>query len=468
MSTANKEKINLPGSSNQLSQLVRVIVHPKVTNKPFYTIDDMESLAPGLRTVGAGLTQSNVSPALTPATDDFILSHQRFGVQYTVQAAGAQTISYPFTLDLSSNFFNAGFKPYQTIAYQVISGGATLTQAQRTVELSMIDTASTPVTFSSSTIVPEFRILLGSTETSVENLNDFKGVISSPMDKLSASTTKIFTPTLTFNLPVGTVFCLYAFETFRSFRDSGYLGNKAIVFNQPIAYNESQENTSKDVRGKAGNILGTIDGFENTSFSFEEETLNYQHYLALLPGYTEAGGDKWGYDQDLVIPTTAVASEFALSGVNNINNTDSKEDFVVTILDTSTGIYTEMFVVESGNQYLPAGTCKYVREGTKRLVFSASDAGKKIRVSVRYTNTSKIKLSRTALRQKVRADVDLIFSDSVNLSSATQTNEEFYLNCEIVASIIKAEAYSDTSNRIKLDVKQVITDGSQLTKSITF
>jgi hypothetical protein len=437
MSNVNIDKISRSLTASKVLSDIVYIFSPQVKDKPFYTLDNNDSLIG--RSLGAGLSTGTV------LTKDYPIDQQKIALELNT-TAGVQTITYSTPVDLSSNFFNSGFDSYLVFPLFIVSGASALTAAQRTINIEATDNAGVPVVFSGGAL----NYIMGDAPTGTENLNDEKEVIAVPLKSLFASTTKVFTFKITFNLPATVKFVIYKSALYRTYRDSWLLGSESIIFTSPTNISDDSESNDQEVRGPNNELLGIKEGVESASGSFEETLYNKEHLLVLSGDYLTEGGYVMLAPQTFTVPVGGVLTP------NQLQNTFKAEDIVVEIADSS-GRFSEAKVVEGGNStYLPTKVVRYVREGTKKLRFSVADQGKSVRVYVNYLDSTRLTGKKKGVKTKISGNLIKIRANSTSFANATDYTTEKLNLVEMTTKLLSADVSATESVRLQMNYKQLI------------
>ncbi len=447
MPELNLAKIKREVQSQSFVGDTLIAIKLRANEQPFVNVDSSNGSAVGVRTLGAGLAEV--------ASKEYRIPQQLISLRTTVQATGSQSISYQAQIDLSSDFFNGIDEPVLVFPLYFVSGLGAATPAQRTVEVSFLDTAAK--TFSSAAAsgsnvnVPEFSYIMGEAQIGNVNLNDNTEIVVIPLTKLSESTTKIFTLTITFALPANAVFARYKVGVYKSPNKCQLLGYDDIIFSNPVNISSEETKNDKEMRGAQGEYLGSKQGVVNKSLSFETTTLNIKHARILTAQETNFGGKMLSRAELKTIPATA---PFELSFANSANTSSAKDVFVK--IEQDNGTYEEATVIEGG-QVLSKNVVRYHRD-SKKLKFSSSQSGKRAEIQCYYVDQEAIEEIQLATKPKLIGDVYKIKTDSTTPGQYNSIIVEEMENCEVMADVITSDISKEDAVKLKVDVKQIVSN----------
>lgn len=455
-------------SSKSLVKQVRITPNP--IERPQLSLDIMETAPSAVRTLGADLT------AITSTT--FQLFNQLVTVLFAVGATvAAETLTYfsvSNTLDLTAvnpGLFDSGDEPVLVIKGYGVSGLATVTRPQAAVTLTAIDTAATPVTFSSTgtpsaTLRVDARLSqLASNEnviTGNENLNNKPFQIIIPLSLLSQSVPKIFSQLqIRFNFPVSSTFVLYAVNLYRSLEDYEGVERKPVYITYPdaSAVNRKSNNTlSKDGLGLLRNIKAKA---KDSSVDVTGANVDIDSFRSLIGEQRILGGKKIEQDVNFALAPR-------ITNLGALSNVTKAQDIAIFYTDDS-GLEKSMSVVTGS--FVDRGYCGFVTlaAGGAALYFNPVDVASGFRGrAVFYTrDNSRYILNDKAISKVIRGRVDMNVSDATEIGFGVQEIND-YADCLIEVERQLGSITDDTVNLTKFTITPISSDANATLGQISY
>lgn len=447
---------------NQIKQLV---VKTIPIERKQVLVDPMEVAPFTGRTVGAGLVAASSVEAQIPS--------QVNTVKFTTQAAGAKTLSWydvSNTLDLNASnpgLFDSGDEPVLVIKGYGISGLTAVTQTNRTVTLSLLDTAGTPITFSSGSganivTIPGFSQIATNENilTGTEDLDNKSFQLVFPLSGLLASVPKIFSNlTLTFAFPTAAQFIIYNVAMYRSMED--YEGNEPAPIYVAVPDSSDVQDTINQVFTKAGN--GITRGVKTRA---TESTVTFDAPMAKddmrrAMGYQRlAGGNRF------TIPVEAAMSA-SISSLGELNKVASAKDVIITYVDEY-GTSRSMGVV-SGT-YVDRGQVGFVKtSGGAKLYFNAADiaAGLRFKAIFKVADSGYSKFNVPVIPPAIRCSLAFLNTDTTAESAGSNDMYE-YADAYITLSEKFGAIQDESDTVVTVNATPVTDDASGSIRSVSY
>ncbi len=454
-------------SAKSLVKQARITPNP--IERPYISLDNMDTAPYTARTAGADLTLATSTVAQLYNQ----LTHIVATVGATVTAETLTYFSASNTLDLTAvepGLFDSGDEPVLVIKGYGLAGLSALTRAQAAITVSATDTAGTPVTFASSgtpnaTLKVDARLSQLATNenvlTGTEDLtNDpFQAII--PLSVLAQSTTKIFSQLqIKFNFPAGSTFAIYKIAIYRSLEDYEGSERKPIYITYPDSSSVKRTSTTSKAKDGVGFLRGVKAKAKDMSFEVSGANIGIDEYRSAIGEQRITGGKKISQDY----PFALAAS---ITNLGDLGNVTKIQDLAVFYTDDS-GIEKPMPIV-SGS-FVDRSYCGFVVTATgAKLYFNAVDvaAGFKGRVVFYTKDNSRFILKEKALSTVIRGRVDFNVSDATEIGlGAQELNDMKDVFIEIEREL--GSITDDKVNLSKFTITPVATDAKATINEISY
>lgn len=443
--------ISCPAQLDFIKGLSFLEFYSYTPDKPSFVVDMMDSLASSRVITGA--TQIvNTDPL-------YGISQQSQYILVTATAA-TQVITITKPIDLNNNIFNSGDEAIIAFPIKFISGAglATSTAAQRTVDVQITDTASTPVTFgpAGTVVVPEMRYVMGqpvSVFSAVQDITGLDELIKVPIQKVSQSTTKIVASIqVTLNLPVGSVFAIYKSSIYRTDEDLCSAGvspvlelipdNVKVTFTPNIATETGQMKNVLGQTAQANSLKISI-----TTLGFDPE--KYRKFIG-APKFSDAGQMAQN-TITLTVPNTGYLTSAQISGLENVN--DETDIMISKIVNKQ-----RVDMGSTQGQVALKDRFKFVKGSQNAIFFNAADFGKEVEIRLVIRDSAYQKMSVPNITVIKQGTLKGFFSSSPDWSKSTNKMYGVFRDMNVTANIMFGDFGSGKQTKINLECEQIVTD----------
>lgn len=421
------------------------------SDSPAFVVDTMDALPTSRAVVGA-------TPVVN--TDPLYgISQQSQYVIFTATAV-TQTITITKLIDLNQNIFNSGDDAVISFPIKFISGSGltTTTTAQRTVDIQITDTASTPATFGSAgtIVVPEMRYVMGqpiSVYAAVQDMTGLEELIKVPIQKVSQSSTKIVASIqVTLNLPIGSVFAMYKSAIYRSEEDLCSTGIKPILELIPDKVEVKYTPNIATETGQMKNIISQTAQANSLKISVTTLGFNPESYRKFIGGKRYSDGGKMAQNTiTIVIPNTGYVTEAQINGLESVNSVD--DIFITKIINgQKVDMGPTLGAVALKDRF------KFVSGSQKAIFFNDVDKGKTVEIRIITKDTGYQKMSIPNITVIKKGRLKGFFSSSPDWNTSTQKMYADFRDMSVNANIQFGSFGDGKQTKINLEFEQIVTD----------
>jgi len=443
--------ISCPAKLDFIKGLSFLEFYSYTPDKPSFVVDTMDALV-NSRVITGATQIVNTDPL-------YGISQQSQYILVTATAA-TQVITITKQIDLNNNIFNSGDEAIIAFPIKFIGGAglATSTEAQRTVDVQITDTASTPVTFgpTGTVAVPEMRYVMGqpvSVFSAVQNLTGLEELIKVPIQKVSQSTTKIVASIqITLNLPVGSVFAIYKSSIYRTDEDLCSAGVSPILELIPDSVKITFTPNIATETGQMKNILSQTAQANSLKISITTLGLDPEKYRKFI------GAPKFNDDGQMAqntitttIPNNGYLTSAQINGLERVNDeTDIMISKIVNGQKVDMG--STQGAVALKDRF------KFVKGSQNVIFFNTADIGKTIEIRLVVRDSAYQKMSIPNITVIKKGTLKGFFSSSPEWDSSTSKMYAIFRDMNVTANIEFGDFGNSKQSKINLECEQIVTD----------